>query len=413
MNNKVLITGGGIVGLMTAFFLQKNGAEITLIDKGDLINETSASFGNAGLISSFEKTPLACPGVISHTLKLILQGKSPVTFNMTTNPLIMKWLWKFIKSTNKERLKKSLALFEKYGKISMNFYKETSDLLDTDFNREGLLMIYTEKNSFAAKCKEADSSDKYEIYGYSDTKKLIPFINNKVIGSVLLKRNGWLDPGKTVKEIHNYLKKQGVNFITNEKVIKYIYENNRIVAAETKNNRFKADTFVMSTGADLSLLKYLNRKFIMLPAKGYSLTFEMEESLKPSVASLFSDIFVAFTPRKTDVRFTSLMEIGTDSLFFVPGKMDKVLERFWQCCNKFEMKNIKKWTGLRPLTPNDMPLIGRDETFENLVYATGLGWMGITFGPAVGKIIADLIINNKKNTDSDDILLLSGFYQGC
>ena len=76
------------------------------------------------------------------------------------------------------------------------------------------------------------------------------------------------------------------------------------------------------------------------------------------------------------------------------------------------LTNIIEWTGFRPLTPNDMPLIGRDEKYKNLIYGMGLGWLGMTFGPALATILKDLIINDLENKNSDDILLFSGFYQG-
>jgi D-amino-acid dehydrogenase len=76
------------------------------------------------------------------------------------------------------------------------------------------------------------------------------------------------------------------------------------------------------------------------------------------------------------------------------------------------MSNEKLWAGFRPLTPNDMPLIGRDEKYKNLIYGMGLGWLGMTFGPSLAMILNDLIINDLENKDCDDILLFSGFYQG-
>ena len=414
MKKNVLIIGGGIVGLMTAFFLNKQGQKVTVVDQGDLINNSSASFGNAGLISSFEKMPLACPGVVTHTLKLMVQGKSPVKFHPTLTPLTIKWLWKFVKSTSKERLKKTLALFEKYGNVSIEHYKNISKEIETDFHHDGLIMVYSNKYSFKSKCEEANDFDKYKIMDLEETKTYLPFVNENIKGSVLLKRNAWLDPGKTVMSLYNYLKDNGVDLVTNEKIVKINVEKNKITSVCSRRNTYEADDYVLATGADLSLLTFIKRKLLMLPAKGYSITFEMDESLKPSVASLFGDEFIAFTPRKDNVRLTSIMEIGNKSLSFVEKEMDKVLERFKNVSVDFEMKNIKKWTGLRPLTPNDMPLIGRDEVYNNFVYATGLGWMGITFGPVAGEILANLIVENKMNKESDDILLFSGFYQaGC
>jgi D-amino-acid dehydrogenase len=75
------------------------------------------------------------------------------------------------------------------------------------------------------------------------------------------------------------------------------------------------------------------------------------------------------------------------------------------------MKEIKEWTGFRPLTPNDIPLFGRDEEYKNLVYAMGMGWLGMTFAPSIGKIVKKIITKDLENKNSDDVLLFSGFYQ--
>ena len=80
--------------------------------------------------------------------------------------------------------------------------------------------------------------------------------------------------------------------------------------------------------------------------------------------------------------------------------------------NAFEMREQIEWTGFRPLTPNDIPILGFDENYNNLVHATGLGWLGITFAPVIGKIISDVITIDKRNETNVDVLLFSAFFQG-
>lgn len=104
MKKDIVIIGGGIVGLNCAYFLQKAGRQVTIIDENDITNSTS--FGNAGLLSSYDKTPLSYPGVVTNTLKLMLKGQSPVILHPTTDLKIYNWLTKFILSANEKRCKK-------------------------------------------------------------------------------------------------------------------------------------------------------------------------------------------------------------------------------------------------------------------------------------------------------------------
>lgn len=118
------------------------------------------------------------------------------------------------------------------------------------------------------------------------------------------------------------------------------------------------------------------------------------------------------TPRRDTVRITSKLEIGSTNPNIVQKQINSIYKNLSLYTEDFKKENIEEWAGFRPLTINDMPIIGFDKTYKNLVYATGLGWLGITFAPAIGKIINDLITINKKNETNIDILLFSSFYQG-
>jgi D-amino-acid dehydrogenase len=138
----------------------------------------------------------------------------------------------------------------------------------------------------------------------------------------------------------------------------------------------------------------------------------MPKEYEPLTSTLFADLFIIMSPRKDDVRLTSKLEIGSTNPSVVKKQIDSIKENFKKYTIPFEMSNEKLWAGFRPLTPNDMPLIGRDEKYKNLIYGMGLGWLGMTFGPSLAMILNDLIINDLENKDCDDILLFSGFYQG-
>ena len=414
MKRDIIIIGAGIMGLTTAYELLKAGRKVTIIDESDITNSTS--FGNAGLLSAFDKGPLANPGIVFNTLKLMLKGESPVNIHPTLDIKIYKWLWKFVNSANKDRLKRTLALFEKYGHISNDLYErlQNVDGLDFDFHRKGMLSVFTEQSSYDKKLLNyaIKNDDIFEIIEKNKIKDFIPCITNEVKGAIHFKRNTHFDPKRVMLELKRYLKENGAEFILNERITHIKYGNKEIESISSALNTYEADTYIMSTGYQTLLADKLKQNLMMTPAKGYSLTFTMPKALEPITSTLFADLFIVMTPRRDDVRITSKLEIGSADYKIVKKQINSIKENFQKYTIPFEMENIIEWTGFRPLTPNDMPLIGRDEKYKNLIYGMGLGWLGMTFGPALASILKDLIINNLENKNSDDILLFSGFYQG-
>ncbi|HHD74368.1 MAG TPA: FAD-binding oxidoreductase [Nitratifractor sp.] len=410
MKRDIIIVGGGIIGLMTAYHLRELGREVCVIDKSDISSGTS--FGNAGLISPFKKNPLSYPGVISDTLKLILKGESPLSIHPTLNPMLYRWLWNFVRSANKNRLERTLALFEKYGERSLNIYQNLNQLDEFNFHlmSNGLLMVYTEEKSFQKKKEHAQDSENFAIYTPEETLDFAPFLNKKIKGSVLLKENASLDPGLLMRQMKEYLLKSGVEFILNEEITKLEFQNNQLSKLISKKSRYEAEQIVLATGANSTLAKQADNNYIMTPAKGYSITFEMEDALKPKVALLFPDLFIAMTPREKSVRLTSKLELGAKA-GLNRKQLNSILENLRKYSIEFTINESEEWFGFRPLTPNDIPILGYDKKYKNLIHANGLGWLGITFAPAIGEIVTNLITKEKENAKSDDILLFSSFYQ--
>lgn len=414
MKKDVVIIGGGVVGLMTAYSLHKAGRNVTVIDEGDITDSTS--FGNAGLLSAFDKTPLSNPGIVLDTLKLMIKGESPVNVHPKLDYKLFKWLLKFVQSANENRLKRTLALFEKYGQITIDLYKqmESEDGLDFDFHHDGMLSVFTQQESYDKKLSKYNyvNNDIFEVLDKSKIKEYLPCASEKIKGAILFKRNAHLDSKRVMLQLKEYLTSNGVEFILKEKIIDIKFKDNKVASVSSSLNTYEAETYIMCTGYQTLLADIRKQELMMTPAKGYSLTFTMPKELEPKTSTLFADLFIVMTPRRNDVRLTSKLELGSTDPKVVEKQINSIKENFKKYTIPFEMNNITEWSGFRPLTPNDMPLIGRDEQYNNLIYGMGLGWLGMTFAPSVGEILKELIIKNSDNKNNDDILLFSGFYQG-
>jgi len=410
----IIIIGAGVVGLMCAYSLHKAGRKVTIIDEGDISDCTS--FGNAGLLSAFDKAPLSNPGVVLDTLKLMLKGESPVTIHPKLDYKLFRWLFKFVQNANENRVKKTLALFEKYGQNTIDLYKkmQEEDNLDFDFHHDGMLSVFTEQKSYDKKLSMYKVADNeiFQIIDKTKIKDYLPCANDKIKGAILFKRNAHLDPKRVMLELKNYLSSNGVEFILNEKIIDIKFKDSNVSSISSSSNTYEAQRYIMSTGYQTLLADIRKQELIMTPAKGYSLTFTMPKEFQAKTSTLFADLFLIMTPRRDDVRLTSKLELGSTNPKVVEKQINSIMENFKKYTIPFEIQNIKQWSGFRPLTPNDMPLIGRDEQYNNLFYAMGLGWLGMTFAPSVAEILKEMIIKDLANKNCDDVLLFSGFYQG-
>ncbi|AFI04753.1 NAD(P)/FAD-dependent oxidoreductase [Helicobacter cetorum] len=409
MKKDIIIIGGGIVGLSCAYSMHKLGHKVCVIEKGDGTNCTS--FGNAGLISPFKEAPLASPGVVLDTLKLMLKNQAPLKFHFGLNPKLFKWIYKFIQSANAKSKHRTMALFERYGWLSIEMYHQMlEDGMDFWYKEDGLLMIYTLQENFEKKLKTCDDSGAYKILNPKETQEYMPIAKDNICGSVLLTENAHVDPGEVMLSLQKYLKEVGVEFRYNEEVIDFEFKSNLVDSIITNKGRLQAEKIILATGANPTTIKKTKNDFLMMGAKGYSITFKMPEELKPKTSSLFADIFMAMTPRRDTVRITSKLELNTSNPLVDKEQIENMKRNLATFTHAFEMKDPIEWCGFRPLTPNDIPYLGFDKQFKNLIHATGLGWLGITFGPAIGKLIADLSKDgaNEKNTD---IMLFSAFFR--
>ena len=411
MKRENIVIGGGIAGLCTAYYLFKNNKQVTVIDKGTLEDKTS--YGNAGILSGFDKEPLSHPGIFLESIKLLLSGKSPLHFGKNIDLKLFFWLYKFLSFANKGRLKKTLILFRKYAKESLDAYSkmDLEDLIKFEYSQEGILLTFTEEKDYLKKFNTLKDNPNVRLLSKEEEKKLAPILNDKPLGSFLLKRNAKLNPEKLLKELKKYLLKNGVEFIEDE-ILELKVKNNEVKELVSTKATYRAKNFIGATGINLNLAKQLGTKLLILPAKGYSITFKIDEELKPKIPLVFANRFIMLSPRKKDIRITAKLELASNSKLISQKRIDSILNNLKEYTKAFNIKDAKFWTGFRPLSPNDMPLIGRDENAKNFIHLTGLGWLGMTFAPALARIVTDLILKEEDNEDNLDLLLFSGFYQG-
>ncbi|MBX2842195.1 MAG: FAD-dependent oxidoreductase [Flammeovirgaceae bacterium] len=407
-SKKIIIIGGGIVGLCSAYFLNKTGHNITIVDKGDF--NDNCSYGNAGMIVPSHFIPLAAPGVITQGLKWLFNSASPFQIKPQLNTNFFKWIWEFYKASNEKRVNKSIPILKELNLASLELYKSfsKSDEFNFQLNEKGLLMYFNtdkafEEEKYVAK-KANELGIKTDILSTAQTQKLEPEINLAVKGAIHFKSDACLTPQMFMGKMISVLKTSGVKFIENTAIETFDIQDGFLKSINSKNEKFEADEFVLTAGSwSWNLAKQLGIHLPLLPGKGYS--FELKTNkVNPKICSILTEARIAVTPMENGLRFAGTMELGAfDSKVNhkkIGGIIDSIPKYFPQL-NKQDFKNIKIWSGLRPCSPDGLPYIGKSKKIKNLTIGTGHAMMGMSLGPISGKLISGIINDEKLDIEID------------
>ena len=403
---KIIIVGGGMNGLCAAYYLQKRNYDITVIDSGDISN--SCSFGNMGFLSPSHFTPLASPGIISEGLKYMLSSTSPFYIKPRLNLPFLHWAFKFYRNSNQKTVEKNAPYLSQLLNLSRRLMNEIRDDIGDVFDMEeiGCMMMCHEQKAFEDEIKLAAAAKKFnlevEILNREELQKLEPDVELDIYGAVLFKDDAHIHPGKFMVAMKNYLEKHGVNFQLNTTVTGFRKEHKRIKEVITDKGTFTGDEIILSGGSWLpKLAKMAGISLLLEGGKGYSYTYDhVEKNIR--YPAILVDGRCAITPWEQMLRIGGTMEFSGINNKVLIKRMEGIynsVKIFYPGLKIAFPPKDKIWTGLRPVSPDGLPYIGKAGHYENLLVAGGNAMLGISEGAAAGQIISDII--EKRSTPID------------
>lgn len=404
---KAVIAGGGIIGLSTAFYLNESGWEVTVVDQGDLTD--NCSYGNMGMIVPSHFVPLAAPGMVSRGIRWMLDSRSPFYVRPSLSRSLIGWGLKFIKSANKDHVNRSARSLKDLNLLSRQLYEEWSARPGFDFALEnkGIIMYYrSEKTAeeeihLAGKAREMGLDA--VVLNKDELQKLEPDALPDVLGGVHYRCDAHLYPNKLMEHLKAVLTAQGTHFITGTHVSGFIKEKERIISVRTSGGELEADIVVMANGSWLpGLAAIAGLSVPLMPGKGYSITQRSPQTLL-NIPAILCEARVAITPMDGHMRYGGTMEIGSITnnqvnMKRVQGIIRSVPSYFQNLKVAMPEKN-EVWYGFRPCSPDGLPYIGPAPEIANLFIAGGHAMMGLSLGPATGKVIAELVNGHAPSVD--------------
>lgn len=405
MSKKVTIIGGGIIGLSTAYFLQKEGCEVTIVDRSNM--DSGASYSNAGYICPSHFIPLAAPGVVRSGLYWMLNASSPLYIKPSLNSDFLKWVWAFNKSATASRVQKNAIHLRDFTVFSQELFQsiKKEEQFSFHYDKKGLLMLCQTERQLEKELNILTMANGLNVHAKevskSELKILEPSVDINSVGGVYFKNDHHSTPNDFMRQLKVHLKSKGVRIIANETVVDFKMKQSKIDSVITDKQILHADEYVMASGSwSADLCKKLNLKLLLQAGKGYSMNTELLTGV--TIPAILAEAKVAVTPMNRFTRFAGTMEIAGVNHKINRKRVEVIADAVQKYYPSIQLSvpEIEAATcGLRPLSPDGLPYIGKPQSCENMTLATGHAMLGWTLGPGTGKLVSELILNKKSSLD--------------
>lgn len=404
---KVVVIGGGIIGLSSAYYLQKSGHEVTVLDKGDFSD--NCSYGNAGYVCPSHFIPLATPGIVWKGLKWMFNSRSPFYVRPSLNASLIDWGIKFMKSATNKKMEAAAVPLRDIAMLSQQEYKIWAALPGFDFayEQKGLLEVFQTK-PVAEHAKHTVEKGKElgldaELLSYEELQQLEPQTKFNALGAIFFKCDAHLYPNKLMKVLLTHLKQQGVQLRAGEEATGFEKENSRIKKVITAKQVHEADEVVIATGAwSRQVAALLDTKIPMMPGRGYSVTLENSKYFL-NYPAILAEGRVAITPMDGNkIRFGGTMEVVPTTTPPRYHRVEGILNAVKRFIPEFDVpmpSTDKIWYGYRPCSADGLPYIGRINSYKNVVAATGHAMLGLSLGAGTGKLVSELVNEQAASMD--------------
>lgn len=392
--------------MSSAYYLQKDGHQVTVIDKDNFAD--NCSYGNLGYVCPSHFIPLAAPGIIWQGIKWMLNANSPFYVQPSLNGALVDWGLKFMKSATMKNVQRAGEPLKDIALYSQKEYREWATLpgFDIAFEERGMLEIFqTEKNGHHA--QQTVNQGKalgldIELLDYEGLQKLEPQTKINALGAINFKCDSHLYPDKLMETLKIHLRKNGVQLISGE-VQGFEKHQNKVTKIRSTAGVFEADEIVVATGSwSREIAAMLNTKIPLMPGRGYSFTLENSPYVFTRPAVL-TEGRVALAPMDGNkIRFGGTMEVVPVKTPPRYERVQSIVKSIKDFLPEFDIPMPAKeniWYGYRPCSADGVPYIGRIKKYNNVIVATGHSMLGLSLGAGTGKLVSELANNQKTGID--------------
>lgn len=392
----VIVVGGGVIGVCSAYYLAKSGRTVILLEQGEL--GSGCSYGNACLITPSHAMPLPSPGVIRQALRWMLKEDSPLLIRARPDFRLFAWMLRFARNCRPEAMMRGIPILRDLCRASLALYEELlrTENLEFHFERRGTLYVNSTDTGFEKSQRESELLAGYgfdsRILTGRQAHELEPAVLQTVKGAVYYPEDAHGDCHSFVTGLGRLLPKYGATVRTNTRVLGLQLVKRERIDVSTDQGAFQCKNLLLSAGSwTPSLIRTLGVKLPIQAGKGYSVTISKPEC-GPRIPVAHQEKKVIVTPLSDRLRFAGTMEFAGMDLRMNDTRAQAALRGGREILLPFrESCNFESWCGLRPCTPDGIPVIGRIPRYPNVYVAAGHAMLGFTMGPITGKLASEMI----------------------
>ncbi|UCF95459.1 MAG: FAD-dependent oxidoreductase [Desulfobacterales bacterium] len=403
---EVLVIGGGAVGICSAYYLRRQGRHVTVIEKNEICS--GSSYGNAGLIVPSHSVPLAAPGMILKGIKWMFNPASPFYIKPRFDGELLAWLWRFRRACAVGCMHKAIPVIRDLSFASLQLWDQLAAMesLDFGYTQNGMLAVFKTPKGLEEGVAEARLMQSYgvdaRVIEPAEIQALEQGLQTAALGGVYYPQDAHLDPQRFVSALARYIEKEGVNIHRSTEALGFETAGRKVTIVQTTRGAIAAANIVLATGAWSSVIaRDLKIKLLLQPAKGYSVTFKRPSNC-PVIPLGMAEARVVVTPMGDSMRLAGTLELAGLDLTINRRRVQAILDSvpdYLPDMDPRALDLIEIWRGLRPCTPDGLPLLGRSRNYDNLIVAAGHGMLGISLSPITGKLVSQLVANDTTAID--------------
>ncbi|VEG12566.1 D-amino acid dehydrogenase [Moraxella cuniculi] len=398
---KVLVLGGGVIGTTTAYYLAKQGVEVTVVERQHNVAEET-SFGNAGQISPGYSTPWAAPGIPLKAAKWLLEKHAPFAVRPDGSLWQLQWAMQMFANCNADRYsinKERMMRVAEYSRDCLQQLRKDTNI-SYEHRERGTLQLFRKQAQMDVVGRDIEVLKEcgvdYQLLNRDELPTIEPALihaKDKLVGGLRLPNDETGDCNIFTKSLAKIAEGLGVKFLFNTTIADIEHQNNAITGIITADGeRLTADNYVLAFGSySRPFAEKLQLKLPVYPVKGYSLTVPIiDESLAPVSTVLDETFKIAITRFDNRIRVGGMAELSGFNTDLPIARRETLQMVSQELFGGGDFANARFWTGLRPMTPDGTPIIG-ESRFANLYINTGHGTLGWTMACGSGQLIADII----------------------